>query len=216
MKVLPFSPKPIKTIQFFQDHGHSPHLCDPGATEDRGLWRGRLRSNDVTTRFSPISLDRMEIETRKNGAKRLGSSSRLGKCAYWPTLAMVWLWPDLDLTTSEVKISNWPSKVKSRYMFRTGLTKQIRWCLLHFRISHIKKLLKKNHLRGKNNFSFDDLWSRNSWPYVKSDQKTLTRHEESSPIFSLEFFLAITLLEIIEIACEKRYFLIFDLRWPHW
>ena len=26
MKMLPFSHKPTETTQFFQDHGHSPHL----------------------------------------------------------------------------------------------------------------------------------------------------------------------------------------------
>ena len=65
MKMLPVSHKPIKTTQIFRDHGHTPICADRGATDDRGSRGGHLRSNDVTIRFSPISRDRMEIETRK-------------------------------------------------------------------------------------------------------------------------------------------------------
>ena len=67
MKMLPVSHKPIETTQLFQDHVPSNHpICaDPGATDDQGSPEGHLRSNDVTIRFSPISRDSMEIETRK-------------------------------------------------------------------------------------------------------------------------------------------------------
>ena len=43
----------------------NPICADLGASDDRGLRGGHLRSNDVTIRFSPISRDRIEIETRK-------------------------------------------------------------------------------------------------------------------------------------------------------
>ena len=85
MKMLSVSHKPIKTTHFFQEHGHSPHLCRSGCNWWSRLRGSHPRSNDVTIRFSPISRDRMEIEARTNGAKRLGSSSRFGGCAKWPT-----------------------------------------------------------------------------------------------------------------------------------
>ena len=66
-EMLPVSHKLIKTTQFFQDHGPSPHLCRSGCN-----WRSGVtgRSPKVKRRhnpffFSPISRDRMEIETRK-------------------------------------------------------------------------------------------------------------------------------------------------------
>ena len=70
-----------------------PIYDDQGATDDRGSRGGHLRSNEVTSRFSSISRDRMDIQTRKwckkNLARRaaledivhvdlLGSSSDLG------------------------------------------------------------------------------------------------------------------------------------------
>ena len=42
-----------------------PACADPDATNDRGSRGGRLRSNEVTISFSPISRDMMEIEMRK-------------------------------------------------------------------------------------------------------------------------------------------------------
>ena len=65
MKMLPVSHKPIKTTQFFQNHGHSPHLCRSGCK-----WLSVItgRSPEVKWRHNPFfakSRDRMEIGTRK-------------------------------------------------------------------------------------------------------------------------------------------------------
>ena len=65
MQMLTVLHKPIKTTQFFQEHGHSPICADHAATDDRGSRGGHLRSNDAIIRFSLISRDRMEIETHK-------------------------------------------------------------------------------------------------------------------------------------------------------
>ena len=81
MKMLPVSHKPIKTTQWFQDHGHSPLLCRSGCD----WWSGATgRSPEVKWRhnhFSRINRDRMEIETRK--------------LYHWP-------WPDLYLIWGQI------------------------------------------------------------------------------------------------------------------
>ena len=43
----------------------TPICADPVATVDRGSRGGHLRSNELTIHISPISRDRMDIETRK-------------------------------------------------------------------------------------------------------------------------------------------------------
>ena len=60
-------------------------------------------------------------------------------------------WSDFEPTCPKVKFWNWPFNVK-KYMCRTGSTRRTRWCHFHFRISHIKKLFMKNHLRENDNF----------------------------------------------------------------
>ena len=61
MKILHVLHKPTETTQFVQDNGHSPLCDDPGATDDRV--HGEV--SEVTIRLSPISRDRMEIDTHK-------------------------------------------------------------------------------------------------------------------------------------------------------
>ena len=51
-------------------------------------------------------------------------------------------WPVLDLTWPEVKFWNWSFKAK-KYMFRTGSTRQTRWCHFYFRVSHIKEVINE-------------------------------------------------------------------------
>ena len=41
-----------------------PICDDPGATDDRESLEGHLKSREVTIHFSPITRDRIEIETR--------------------------------------------------------------------------------------------------------------------------------------------------------
>ena len=50
-KMLPFSHMPIKATQFFQDHGHSRHLCRSGCN-----WRSGVtgRSPEVKWRHNPF------------------------------------------------------------------------------------------------------------------------------------------------------------------
>ena len=97
VKILPTSYKMTQTTQFFQDHGYPPPIYDDlGAIDDRGSQGGHL---------TPIGHNRMEIGA--NGAKRLGSSSCLAGCAYWPSWAMIWPWPGLR---SNFEIDLWMSK----------------------------------------------------------------------------------------------------------
>ena len=104
MRMLPVSYKPIKTIQFFQDHGNSPHLCRYGCNWRSGVtWRSPEVIN-VTIRFSPIIRDRMR---HANGAKQLGSSSR-----FRGMYILTYSGHDLTLTWPVVKFSNWPFKFK--------------------------------------------------------------------------------------------------------
>ena len=63
-KMVPVSHKPIKTTQFFQNHGLSPHLCRSGC-----YWRYEVTGRSLEVKwghncFSPVSPNRMEIETR--------------------------------------------------------------------------------------------------------------------------------------------------------
>ena len=64
-EMLPVSHKPIKTTQFFQDHGPSPHLCRSGCN-----WRSGVtgRSPEVKWRRNPFFANKSRqdgIETRK-------------------------------------------------------------------------------------------------------------------------------------------------------
>ena len=65
MKMFAVSHKSTKTTQFFQDHSRSPHLWCSGCS----WWSGVTgRSSEVTwrhSRFSPVTRDRMKIETHK-------------------------------------------------------------------------------------------------------------------------------------------------------
>ena len=65
MKMLPVSQQPAETTQFFQDHGQSPNLWWSRCNWWLGVTERSPEVNEVTIRFSPITRDRMEIETRK-------------------------------------------------------------------------------------------------------------------------------------------------------
>ena len=130
MKMLPVSHKPTETTQFYQDHGHSPHLWWSRCNWWLGSRGGHLRSNEVIIRFWPITRDRVEIETRK-------------WCqATWHHLRDIdplRSWPYLDLTWPEPRFWNWPFKFK-KYNFRTGSARR-KWLRhVYFRVSQIKKV----------------------------------------------------------------------------
>ena len=100
MKTFPVSHKPIEAIQFFQDH--PSNLCRAGCSWRSGSRGYYPRLNEVKIRFSP------KVATgwsrRANGAKRPGSLSRFGGCAYdllgsWYNLD---LWPDLRSSKSSL------------------------------------------------------------------------------------------------------------------
>ena len=157
MKMLPVLHKPIEVTQFFQDHGHSPHMCRPGCNWRSGV---RVRSPEVKwghNPFLPISRDRMEIETRK-GAKRLRSSSRFGGWTYWPTWVVIWPWPDLTWG----QIFNWTFQGKKVHV-PSGL--DMATTVTSFLFSYlIKKVINEIPFPWKMIiFSFDDLWSQNYW-----------------------------------------------------
>ena len=154
MKMLPVPHKPIETTQFLQDHDQSPHQCRSECN-----WRsrvtgrspevkwGQMRSNEVTIRFSPISRDRMEIETRKlcqttwlvESLRMMCISTYLGY-----DLTSTWLWPNLawgqifklTFQSQKVHVSN-------------QLDEATRCAILFFVSLISKKLLMKNHLREK-------------------------------------------------------------------
>ena len=65
MKLLPVSinqPKPPNSFRIMATH---PICDDPRAVDDRGSREDHLRSHEATIRFSPITRDRVEKETRK-------------------------------------------------------------------------------------------------------------------------------------------------------
>ena len=167
MKMLTVSHKPTKTTQFFQDRGHSPHLC-----RSRCNWRSwargdHLRSDEVTICFSSINRGRIEIETRK-WCQTTWFVKPLRKICILTYLGH-------DLTFQGQK-----------YMFRTGSARRTRWCHFHFCVSLIKKVINEKPSRWKAIFV---IW----WPlepklltYAKSDKKTWPGHEASFPMF---FFL---------------------------
>ena len=111
------SHKPTETTQFFQDHGHSPHLWWSGCSWWSGVsgrspevkW-GHMKSQYVC--FSPISRDRMEIQTRK-----WFQTTWLVKPLRKMQIDVLGSGPDLTLTWPEVKFWNWHFNVKTfRYM----------------------------------------------------------------------------------------------------
>ena len=204
-EMLPVSHKLIKTTQFFQDHGPSPHLCRSGCN-----WRSGVtgRSPKVKRRhnpfFSPISRDRMEIETRK-WCQAIGSSSRFRSCAYWPTWVMMWPWSyltwsqifKLTFQGQKVHVSNRLDEANTMVSFLFSFLpyrKSYQWKMTIFHVmnSEAKIIDLRSNLIKK---------ASGAWGVL--------------PNAFFEFFLAIILLEIIAIVCEKiAIFSKFDLWLP--
>ena len=142
----------------------------------------------------------MEIETHKlcQTTWFVKPLRKICKLTYWghdPTLT----WTDLrsDFET-DLSRSNSTWSKPTRRGEHDGV-------ILIFIFLISKKSYQWKTISGKNdNFSFDDLWSQNCWPYVKSDRKRCCGMKSAF----FEFFLVLILLEIISIACEKtNYFL---------
>ena len=80
--------------------------------------------------------------------------------------------PDLDLTDLRSNFEIDLSKSKSRYMLRTGSTRQTRWCHFYSRSFHIKKVSNKKRflwktlifhllISGAKTIVFGQIWSKN-------------------------------------------------------
>ena len=120
-------------------------------------------------------------------------------------------WPDLDLILTylghdlTLKFWNWSFKVK-KYMFRTGSTRQKRWChFLYFCISYQKVINEKPYQ-----------WKMIICKLMTSGAKTIDlrsnliekRYGGMKDALQRFFESFLAILEIIALVCEKsRYFL---------
>ena len=114
-----------------------------------------MRSNEVTIRFSPISRDMMEIQTRKWCQCHANGVMQMVPCKWCHANGAMQLVPACRAASEDVHIdllaswsdlssnfSNWPFNVK-KCMLQTGWTRRTRWCHFYFRISHIKKVINE-------------------------------------------------------------------------
>ena len=156
MKMLPVSHKPNKTTQFFQDHGHSPHLCGSGCSWQSGVTG---RSPEVKWRYNPFFANKSRRDADRDAqmvpddlARRAASDDvRIDLLGSWSNLELTWGQIfKLTFQDQKVYVSNLLDEANTMASFLC--------CYLH-----IKKLWKT--ISAKNdNFLFDDLWSRNYWP----------------------------------------------------
>ena len=193
-EMLPVSHKLIKTTHFFQDHGPSPHLCRSGCN-----WRSGVtgRSPKVKRRHNRFFFSNKSRQDGDKDAQMVPSYLARRAASEVVHIDLLGSWSDLDLTWPEVKFSNWPFKVK-KYMFRTGLTRRTRWCHFYFRFSHIEKVI---------NEKMAIFHVMNSEAKIIDLRSNLIKKVSGAwgdlPNAFFEFFLAIILLEIIAIVCEK-------------
>ena len=129
-------------------------------------------------------------------------------------------WSDLDLnlTSPEVKFSNYPLKV-NKYMCRTGSTSRTRWCHFFLFISPItKKLLTKNHLRENEIF----IWWTLEPKLLTLGQIWMKNVMRRAPqcFFPILPIIAMIIWEIIAIVCKKslcsQNLSFGDLWWPQY
>ena len=141
LKMLPVSHKPNKTNQFFQDHGHSPHL-----------WWFRCNWWLMVTGRSPeVNWGHTLFfanNSRQDGdryAQMVPNDMACQVASKDMHIDVLRSWPVLDLTLTwrpEAKIWNWPFKV-IKQMFRTGSTGQTRCCHFSFHVPHITKVINE-------------------------------------------------------------------------
>ena len=203
MKMLSVSHKPTETIQFFQLWPLTPSVMIRVQQTIEGheevTW-GQMSSNGVLIRFSPISGDRMEIETciwcqttwLVKPLRKMGILTYLGH-------GLALSWPDLrsnfetDLSRSKVYVSNWLDETNATVSY-------------YFRVSLIKKVLNEKPSPWKRKFfiwwplepnllTLGSVWSKNA---IGAWRELLNAN--------FEFFLAIILLEIIALVLEKSIF----------
>ena len=99
-------------------------------------------------------------------------------------------------------------------MFRNVSTMQARWCHFHLRISHIQRLLMKNHIHEKT-IIFYSMTSRAKTIEPSSNLiEKRNRDIQRAPDCLSDFSLAIILWEIIALVCEKIVIFQTDLWWP--
>ena len=215
----------------------NPICDDPCATDDRDSREGHLRSHEVTISFSPITRDRMDVDTCKWCQTTLLVKPPRKMCilTYW---VMTWPWrvngAKLNLLSlrSRHGLSNAVCRLslsltrgqilKLTLQGQTvGICSEPAWRgepdgVIFIFISLISKSCQWKTISVKNdNFQLEDLWSKDCWPQIKCDQKHYRGIKRALQCFSFEFFLPIILLEIIAIVCPKiSIFSKFDLWWP--
>ena len=134
-------PKPPNSFRAMATH----HICDgPGATDDWGSWGGHLRSNEVKIRFSPVTPDRMKIETRK-WCQTTWFVKPLRKICiltyFVHDLTLTWPWS--KLTWGQILKLTFQCK---KWMVRIDSTNQTIRCHSYFCVCHVSNNLSmKNH-----------------------------------------------------------------------
>ena len=211
MKMFSVSDKPIKTIQFFQDHGHPPHLCRSGCN-----WRSGFteKSPEVKWGHNPFFVNKSR-QDRDRDAQMVPND-----LARWATsedvhIDLLGSWSDLTwgqifklaFQGPKVHVSNWLDEANTTLSFSFSY------------LPYQKSYQWKSISVKQDNFLFDDLWNQNYWPSVKYGRKKLPGHEESSPMLFSEFLLAIILSEIVLFAKKSifsRNLILGDLWWPQY
>ena len=159
--MLPVSHKLTKTTQFFQDHDHSPHLWWSGCnwSDDRGPWEGQLRSHEGIIRVSPITRDRMEMETRK-----WCQTAWLVK-PLWKICILTYLGHDLTLTCPDLRSDFEIDLSRSKRICPESARRGEHDGVIFIFISLLSKSFQWKTISVNNdNFSFDYHWSQNCWP----------------------------------------------------
>ena len=208
MKMLSASHEPIKTTQFFQDVGRSPHLCR--CVFD---WRSGItgRSPEVKWRHDTFFANKSRQDGDRD-AQRMPYDLACRAASEDVHVDLLGSWFDLDLTwgqifrftfqVQKVHVSNRLDEANTTVSFL-------------FHISHIKKGINEKPSPWKTTFF---IW----WPLelqllilgqIWSENVTGTWGELINSFF--EFFLAIIRLETITIVCKKKIVIFskFDLWW---
>ena len=182
-----------------------PICDDAGATDDRGLREGHLRSHEVAIRFSQITRHMMEIETYK-----WYQTTWLVK-PFRKILVLTYIpgsWPDLDLTW----VQNLNLTFQCQKVYVLNRLDEAKTMSLSY-LSYKKKINEKPFPWKPIIFHF--MTSRAKTADLMSNliEKRYGSWRELSNRF---FFLpSYNILEIIAIVCENiAIFSKFDLLWP--
>ena len=131
-------------------YDNASRFCDdPGATDEWRSQGGQLRSNKVKIRFSPITREKLEIETGKwcQTTRLVKTLRKICILTYFGhNLTLTWPWPDLR---SNFEID--PSRSKST-CFEPARQGEHDGAIIIFYISHIKKVINEEPSPRKTTF----------------------------------------------------------------